>query len=153
MNEVIEMLQEQEAELVTKLKAVRKEIKELRLKKDFHLDFTGKFIKYNDPYDSPIYMYVDWIREDETKIGRFDYAYTFQGHGFYGEFTGYEDATSFCWNYMFEFDIYGDELSFEEKVKYIEVIDKDEFQKAFDENVKSLIEYNNRRMKHCNEAD
>ena len=69
------------------------------------------------------------------------YSYKFKGFGFFGEFTGYDDATDFDWSYWFEFNIHGDYNKFQEKVSKIEIITKEEFDEAFEEMLKSLREY------------
>lgn len=120
-------------------------------KKLINLDFKGKYIRYGDEFDSnPIYMKVDWITEDKIRYARFDYSYMFRGLGFFGEFTGYGDATEFDWSYWFEFYIYGDGKNFFKKVDKIEEITKEEFDEAFEEMLKSVREYH---YKHIGEKD
>ena len=100
-------------------------------------------LKYIDTFDStPIYMKVDYIRESSEKTGKHrPYSYTFKGFGFFGEFTGYDDATEFDWSYWFEFDITGDLKDIKEKIEKIEEISKDEFNEAFEMMLGAIKEY------------
>ena len=154
MKDVIKMLEEQESELRTKLYSVRQQLKEVRMK-ETKLDFEGKFIKYTDIFDStPIYMRVDWIREEPSYLDRYDYAYTFRGFGFFAEFTGYEDATRFDWDYMFEFEIKGvNEKEFDEKVKKIQVIDEKEFLSTFNLYIDAMKEYNEMKLSYYKDKE
>ena len=143
--EAIEMLEELETDLVNKLRTVREQIKKNKMQAK-KLDFEGKYIRYDG--DIPIYMRVDLIREEPRWLDRFDYSYTLRGFGFSGEFTGYDDATSFYWDYMYEFDIYGDERSFNDKVNKIQIISEEVFEEAFNICMESVKEYNEKRMNH-----
>lgn len=108
-----------------------------------NLPWEGKYIKYIDVFDSnPIYMKVDHIRQSPEKIDRKNpYSYTFKGFGFFGEFTGYDDATDFDWSYWFEFNITGNYTEFTKKVKKIEIITKEEFDEAFEKMLEVMKEY------------
>lgn len=108
-----------------------------------NLPWEGKYIKYIDVFDStPIYMKVDHIRQSPEKTDRKNpYSYTFKGFGFFGEFTGYDDATDFDWSYWFEFNITGNYTEFTKKVKKIEIITKEEFDEAFEKMLEVMKEY------------
>lgn len=121
---------------------VSSKIRELQLKL-INLPYEGKYIKYIDVFDStPIYMKVDWIRDAPEKRDRKKpYSYTFKGFGFFGEFTGHDDATDFDWSYWFEFNISGNYNEFKEKISKIEEITKEEFDKAFELMLETMKEY------------
>lgn len=121
---------------------VSSKIRELQLKL-INLPYEGKYIKYIDVFDStPIYMKVDWIRDAPEKRDRKKpYSYTFKGFGFFGEFTGHDDATDFDWSYWFEFNISGNYNEFKEKISKIKEITKEEFDKAFELMLESMKEY------------
>lgn len=121
---------------------ISEKIRTLKLKL-INLPWEGKYIKYVDTFDStPIYMKVDYIRESPEKAGRHrPYSYTFKGFGFFGEFTGYDDATQFDWSYWFEFDITGDLKDIKQKIEKIEEISKDEFNEAFEMMLGAMKEY------------
>jgi len=107
------------------------------------LPWEGKYIKYIDGFDStPIYMKVDYIRQSTEKTDRRNqYSYTFKGFGFFGEFTGYDDATQFEWSYWFEFDITGNLNDIKKKISKIEEITKEEFNEAFELMFETMKEY------------
>ena len=86
-------------------------------------------------------MLVDCIMKDVIRYTNYDYCYMFRGLGFFSEFTGYGDATSFYWDYWYEEYIYGDEREFIKKIDSIEIITKEEFNKAFEKGIKLLQEY------------
>lgn len=138
----IEELENKQNSLNDERYKISDQIRELKLKL-INLPYEGKYIKYIDVFDStPIYMKVDWIREAPDKADRHrQYSYTFKGFGFFGEFTGYDDATDFEWSYWFEFNIIGNYIEFTEKVKKIEVITKEEFDEAFEQMLEAMKEY------------
>ena len=141
INKEIQKLESEKQELYKKAKELSEKIKELKVK-TLNLDgFEGKYIKYEEEEGFPEYMLVDHIIRDKTWYQNFDHAYLFRGLGFYGEFTGYEDATSFSWGYWHEFYIYGDEDDFLKKVNKIQIISKEEYDKAFEDTVGKLIEF------------
>ena len=87
-------------------------------------------------------MKVDWIRDAPEKTDRKrPYSYTFKGFGFFGEFTGHDDATDFDWSYWFEFNISGNYNEFKEKISKIEEITKEEFNEAFELMLETMKEY------------
>lgn len=138
----IEVLKNKQDSLNDERYKISEQIRELQLKL-INLPYEGKYIKYIDTFDSnPIYMKVDWIREAPEKTDRKSpYSYTFKGFGFFGEFTGYDDATDFDWSYWFEFNITGNYNEFTEKVKTIELITKEEFDEAFEQMLEVMKEY------------
>lgn len=138
----IEELEARQDSLNDEQHKISEQIKKLELKL-INLPFEGKYIKYIDVFDStPIYMKVDWIRQAPEKADRKrPYSYTFKGLGFFGEFTGHDDATQFNWSYWFEFNITGNYYDFKQKISKIEEIDKAEFDEAFDLMLKIMKEY------------
>ena len=141
----IESLEKRQSSLNDEQHDISEKIRQLRLKL-INLPFEGKYIKYIDTFDStPMYMKVDWIRQAPEKTDRKrPYSYTFKGYGFWGEFTGYDDATNFDWSYWFEFNISGDYSEIKDKITKIEVIDKKEFDEAFEKMIESVKEYHNK---------
>lgn len=141
----IESLVKRQSSLDDEQHDISEKIRQLRLKL-INLPFEGKYIKYTDTFDStPMYMKVDWIRQAPEKTDRKrPYSYTFKGYGFWGEFTGYDDATNFDWSYWFEFNISGDYSEIKDKIAKIEVIDKKEFDEAFEKMIESIKEYHNK---------
>ena len=135
-----EKLNEEQSEISEKIRTL-----ELKL---INLPWEGKYIKYVDTFDStPIYMKVDWIRESPEKTRRNrQYSYTFKGFGFFGEFTGYDDATQFEWSYWFEFDITGDLNDLKKKIEKIEEITKEEFNEAFELMIDTMKEYHYNKL-------
>ena len=121
---------------------ISSKIRELQLKL-INLPYEGKYIRYIDTFDNtPIYMKVDWIRDAPEKTDRKrPYSYTFKGFGFFGEFTGHDDATDFDWSYWFEFNISGNYNEFKEKISKIEEITKEEFDEAFEMMLEAMKEY------------
>jgi len=138
----IEELEDKFDSLSDEQHKVSSKIRELQLKL-INLPYEGKYIKYIDVFDStPIYMKVDWIRDTPEKTDRKrPYSYTFKGFGFFGEFTGYDDATDFDWSYWFEFNISGNYNEFKEKISKIEEITKEEFDEAFELMLEAMKEY------------
>lgn len=135
-NDIIESLKNKKDILYNKIDKINEQIREEK-RKLINLDkFEGKYIKYHDTY-----MLVDCIMKDATKYTNYDYCYMFRGLGFFSEFTGYGDATSFYWDYWYEEYIYGDEREFIKKIDSIEIITKEEFNKAFEKGIKLLQEY------------
>lgn len=120
------------------------ELKELikeKKKEHMHLDFEGKFIKYDDGWGRTIYMKVDWVTTDKLRYADKDFSYMFRGLGFDGEFTGYGDATDFNWSYWYEFYIYGTEEELLTAIDRIEVITQKEFNEVLEEQLNKLKEY------------
>ena len=139
--EKIENLEKECKELRDKEHKIQDEIKQLKMI-DLHIDkFEGKYIKYKDTYGCDSYIHVDTIMREYTRFTNFDICYMFRGTGFTFEFTGYDDATSFYWDYWYEEYIYGDEREFIKKIDSIEIITEEEFNKAFEEGIKLLQEY------------
>lgn len=141
----IESLEKRQSSLNDEQHDISEKIRQLRLKL-INLPWEGKYIKYIDTFDStPMYMKVDWIRQSNENIDRKKpYSYTFKGYGFWGEFTGYDDATNFDWSYWFEFNISGNYSEIKDKIAKIEVIDKKEFYEAFEKMIESVKEYHNK---------
>lgn len=141
----IESLEKRQSSLNDEQHDISEKIRQLRLKL-INLPWEGKYIKYIDTFDStPMYMKVDWIRQSNENIDRKKpYSYTFKGYGFWGEFTGYDDATNFDWSYWFEFNISGNYSEIKDKIAKIEVIDKKEFDEAFEKMIESVKEYHNK---------
>ena len=142
IREEIAILEKELRSLYDKQNKVSEQIRKLKLEA-INIPFEGKYIKYVDTFDStPIYMKVDWIRQDNSKASKIQpYSYTFKGVGFFGEFTGYDDATDFEWSYWFEFNITGDYDGIQKKISKIEEITKEEFDEAFEIMLESLKEY------------
>ena len=138
-DEIIE-LQKQADETWDKYNELKDLIREKK-KECVNLDFEGKFIKYDDGYGRIIYMEVEWVVADKIRHGDKDFSYMFRGLGFDGEYTGYGDATNFTWDYWYEFYIYGDEKQFLDSIDKIEEITREEFNKAFDEQIEKVKEY------------
>lgn len=141
----IESLEKRQSSLNDEQHDISEKIRQLRLKL-INLPWEGKYIKYIDTFDStPMYMKVDWIRQSNENIDRKKpYSYTFKGYGFWGEFTGYDDATNFDWSYWFEFNISGNYSEIKDKIAKIEVIDKKEFDEAFEKMIELVKEYHNK---------
>lgn len=137
----IEKLEKERDSLYKKANDLSNKIKELKIKTIGLEGFEGKYIKYEEEEGYPEYMLVDWVTKDCTWHKNFDYSYLFRGLGFYGEFTGYGDATMFSWSYWHEFYIYGHEGDFQEKIKKIQIITKEEFENAFEEMLNKVKEY------------
>lgn len=137
----IEKLEKERDSLYKKANDLSNKIKELKIKTIGLEGFEGKYIKYEEEEGYPEYMLVDWVTKDCTWHKNFDYSYLFRGLGFYGEFTGYGDATMFSWSYWHEFYIYGHEGDFQEKIKKIQIITKEEFESAFEEMLNKVKEY------------
>lgn len=150
-NKEIQKLEKEKQELYKQAQELSNKIKELKAKK-LNLDgFEGKYIKYGDGEGYSEYMLVDWVTKETNWYQNFDYAYMFRGLGFYGEFTGYGDATSFDWSYWHEFTIYGDEIEFLNKVKKIQIITKEEFDKAFEDMLEQVIEFHSKYKRNKDE--
>ena len=142
MKRTIEELEKERKELYEKAHNIEQEISELKIK-DLNLDYEGKYIKYKDDYETEHYCYVTTIMKDTYVYHGFDISYMLRGLGFYGEFTGYGDATSFCWSYWHEIYIYAQSVEeFKKKTENITEITKEEFNKAFYGHVEKLLEYN-----------
>ena len=137
----IATLEKELSSLYDKQNKVSEQIRKLKLEA-INIPFEGKYIKYVDTFDStPIYMKVDWIRQDNSKASKMQpYSYTFKGFGFFGEFTGYDDATQFEWSYWFEFNITGDYDGIQEKISRIEEITKEDFNLAFEYSINEIKE-------------
>jgi len=140
-------LEEEREKLNKEQSEISEKIRTLELKL-INLPWEGKYIKYVDTFDStPIYMKVDWIRESPEKTRRSrQYSYTFKGFGFFGELTGYDDATQFEWSYWFEFDITGELKDIKQKIGKIEEITKEEFNAAFEYLLETVREYHYNKL-------
>lgn len=139
-NDEIQALEKKCNKLFDKAYALRNEIKEKK-KALVNLDYEGKYIKYDDGWGRTIYMKVEWVVVDKTRFSDKDFSYMFRGLGFEGEFTGYGDATSFYWDYWYEFYIYGDEKQFLDGIDRITEITQEEFNIEFDKQIKLIKEY------------
>ena len=142
-NDIIESLKKKQDILYSKIDKISEQIKEEK-RKLINLDkFEGKYIKYHDTiFGGTVYMLVDCIMRDKTRYTNYDYCYMFRGLGFSSEFTGYGDATSFSWDYWYEFYFHGNESDFFEKIeKEITIITKEEFNKEFENVIKQLKEF------------
>lgn len=145
-NKEIEKLEKERDELYNKAHEISDKIKDLKIKEVNLNGFEGKYIKYEDEEGFPEYMHVNWVTKETLRYSNFDYSYMLRGLGFYGEFTGYGDATMFSWSYWHEFYIYGNEGNFQEKIKKIQIIAKEEFDEAF-EKVLEQVKYYHYKQK------
>lgn len=137
----IESLKNQLDSVNNEKSKINEEIRKLKLDL-INLPWEGKYIKYIDEFDStPIYMKVEWIRPDYTRMDDYYFSYIFKGFGFFGEFFGNDDNTDFNWSYWFEFNISGDYNNFQNKIAKVKVIDKKEFTEAFENMLSSVKEY------------
>jgi hypothetical protein len=125
---------EKARESISKLYEEKKELEHDEL----NLDFEGKYIEFENHV-----MYVEDVMRDNFRFQNFDFCYLFRGLGFYSLITGYSDATDIEWSYWHELYIYGNtKKEFENKIKKIKVITKEEYIKKFDEMTLRMIEYN-----------
>ena len=141
MSDKIERLTKQRDELREQANKLSEQIKELKLEELNLNRLQDKYIKYNDGFDNITYMKVDEIMKDNFRFKNFEISYMLRGIGFSYEFTGYDDATSFYWDYWLEEYIYGDERDFIKKINSIEIITKEEFDKKFEEGFELLKSY------------
>ena len=149
-NKEIEKLEKERDELYNKAHEISDKIKDLKIKEVNLNGFEGKYIKYEDEEGFPEYMHVNWVTKETLRHSNFDYSYMLRGLGFYGEFTGYGDATQFFWSYWDEIYIYGDGDDFKEKVKKIKIITKEEFDEAFEKVLEQVKHYH---YKHKDKKD
>lgn len=106
---------------------------------ELNLDFEGKYIEFENHV-----MYVEDVMRDNFRFQSFNFCYLFRGLGFYSVITGYSDDTDIEWSYWHELYIHGNtKKEFEDKIKKIKVITKEEYIKKFDEMTLRMIEYNN----------
>lgn len=141
MSDKIEKLTKQRDELYDQANKLAEQIKELKLEELNLNKLQDKYIKYNDGFDNITYMKVEEIMKDNFRFKNFDISYMLRGLGFSYEFTGYDDATSFYWDYWLEEYIYGDERDFIKKINSIEIITEEEFDKKFEEGLVLLKTY------------
>jgi len=141
MSDKIERLTKQRDELREQANKLSEQIKELKLEELNLNRLQDKYIKYNDGFDNITYMKVDEIMKDTFRFKNFEISYMLRGIGFSYEFTGYDDATSFYWDYWYEEYIYGDERDFIKKINSIEIITEEEFDKKFEEGLALLKTY------------
>ena len=141
MSDKIEKLTKQRDELYDQANKLAEQIKELKLEELNLNKLQDKYIKYNNGFDVITYMKVEEIMKDNFRFKNFDISYMLRGIGFSYEFTGYDDATSFYWDYWLEEYIYGDERDFIKKINSIEIITEEEFNKLFEEGLVLLKTY------------
>lgn len=120
---------------------LKDKIKDLKLEAINVAKYINKYIKYEDESGYVYYMKVDDVMRDRLRFTNFDFSYEFRGLGFCGEFTGYDDATSFDWSYWENFYIYGDLNKLQEKIDKITEITKEEFNTEFEKCIEKLKEY------------
>jgi len=141
MSDKIEKLTKQRDELYDQANKLAEQIKELKLEELNLNKLQDKYIKYNNGFDVITYMKVEEIMKDTFRFQNFEISYMLRGLGFSYEFTGYDDATSFYWDYWYEEYIYGDERDFIKKLESIEIITEEEFNKLFDGGIELLKTY------------
>lgn len=141
MSDKIEKLTKQRDELYDQANKLAEQIKELKLEELNLNKLQDKYIKYNNGFDVITYMKVEEIMKYNFRFQNFEISYMLRGIGFSYEFTGYDDATSFYWDYWYEEYIYGDERDFIKKINSIEIITEEEFNKAFEEGFDLLKTY------------
>jgi hypothetical protein len=138
--DTLKKLEAESKEYYEKWREAEEKIADEKLKK-VHLDFTGKFIRYNNPWGPCVYMYVRSTHEDKLKHNE-KYSYRLCGFGFTGEMTGYSDATWLDWDFSKEIYVFsGTADGFKEEISHIKEIEPEEFQKAFDEIVKNMMKH------------
>ena len=101
-------------------------------------NFENKYIRISDPFDNTryTYMWCYWVNRSRGLSN--DTEINFRGYGFCSEITSYSDATWMSWDEM-------KERSFKERdgytkiLNHITVITEDEFNKAFDDMIASVI--------------
>lgn len=140
-NEEIKRLEKERDKYYKKTREISDKIIYLKLKEMNLSQFENKYIKYEEEEGFPVYMKVDWVTLDSGYFSNMDYCYLFRGLGFYSEFTGYGDMTLSEWSYWYEFRIYGNEDEFMEKIGKIKIIDKEEFDSAFEEMINQMKEF------------
>lgn len=141
MSDKIEKLTKQRDELYDQANKLAEQIKELKLEELNLNKLQDKYIKYNNGFGVITYMKVEEIMKDNFRFQNFEISYMLRGLGFSYEFTGYDDATSFYWNYWYEEYIYGNERDFIKKINSIKIITEEEFNKAFEEGFDLLKTY------------
>ena len=146
MDKTINELEKERSELYDKIHSVDSEIRKKKFEA-LNLDLEDKYIKYVDTFETTHFVHVRYVTEDRfyCSTHNIDYAYLITGHGFDGEFTGYDDATDFYWSYWYELRISSmDADTIIREINKIEIITKEEFDTEFDKCVLNLIEHKNR---------
>lgn len=133
----IEALEKEYDAASEKARELGKKLRNLKRQKTLPVYLEGQFIKYKeDGYTH--YVHVNWVY-DSFRYKNFDYGCTIRGFGFGGEFTGYYDATSWEWDYMYELDIFSSyEEEFKLKIDSIQVIDEEEFMSGLEKMLKQV---------------
>ena len=95
-------------------------------------------------------MHVNYVTDDKFYRSTYgvEYAYSIVGHGFDGEFTGYDDATNFYWSCWYELQISSMDIdNLIQEISKIKIITKEEFDSEFEKCVSNLIDYKDRYEK------
>lgn len=146
MQHEIEALEKEYDTAWKKAIEIREKLHELKRQQALPVELEGKFIKYEE--DSFVhYILVDWVYDNPLKQQNFEYACTIRGFGFGGKFTGYHEATTWEWDYMYEIDIFSSyEEEYRLKIDSIQIIDENEFRLGFDTMLKDIKSFTEKRL-------
>ena len=149
MEKSIEELEKEQKELRDRVSKINDEIKKKKLE-NLNLNLEDKYIKYTDTYETTHFVHVNYVTDDKFYRSTYgvEYAYSIVGHGFYGEFTGYDDATNFYWSFLYELQISSMDIdNLIQEISKIKIITKEEFDSEFEKCVSNLIDYKDRYEK------
>lgn len=110
-------------------------------------DFEKKYLKFFDRWDREVYMFCEWVTEDNDNYNENrDFLYL-QGYGFTYEFTPYKDSTFVSWDELFntEIDI-SENVDVEKEFGKIQIISEEEFNSAFIEMIENLKKHHKKQL-------
>lgn len=110
------------------------------------LPFKDKFVKIKTYIDNIIYLRVDELFKHKS-INNSDDVIILRGYGFTYEFTAYADATYAHWDFYKSYEINLSHSDLNTIINDIHIIDKDEFNKAFEEMINNMIEEHKNTLK------
>jgi hypothetical protein len=110
------------------------------------LPFKDKFVKIKTYIDNVIYLRVDELFKHKS-INNSDDVIILRGYGFTYEFTAYADATYAHWDFFQSYEINLSHSDLNTIINDIHIIDKDEFNKAFEEMINNITKEHKNTLK------
>lgn len=110
------------------------------------LPFKDKFVKIKTYIGNIIYLRVDELFKHKS-INNSNDVIILRGYGFTYEFTDYADATYGHWDFFTSYEINLSHSDLNTIINDIHIIDKDKFNKAFEEMINNIIKEHKNTLK------
>lgn len=113
-------------------------------------NFENKYLKILDKWDNTVYMFCDWITEDNDDYNDNENYLYLRGYGFKYEFTPYSDSTYVIWDENICTEINISEAEVEKTFSNIQIISENDFDIAFNDMVKNLNKHHKKQLEKNN---